>query len=122
MVDEHSPNPGHDETIVPVKPGLKGLQPVVSKVDSEKAISTPTLVGSLGALVVLVVVVFFVLPGWVEKQENDAITEITRPPRSFNSISSVWCFVITRRYINPGAVTSREHIASVLGRKQNLVI
>ena len=80
MVDEHSPNPGHDETIVPVKPGLKGLQPVVSKVDSEKAISTPTLVVSLGTLVVLVVVVFFVLPSWVEKQEpSQPLVEIVTP-------------------------------------------
>jgi hypothetical protein len=69
VVDEQLPNPGHDETIVPVKPGLKGPKPVVSKVGNEKAISTPTLVITLGALALLVVIVFFILPRWVEKQE-----------------------------------------------------
>ncbi len=80
MVDEQSPNPGHDETIVPVKPGLKGLQPVVSKFNSETAISTPTLVITLGALALLVVGVFFVLPRWVEKQEPlQPLVEIVVP-------------------------------------------
>ena len=69
MVDEQLPNPGHDETIVPVKPGLKGLKPVVSKIGNEKAISSPILVITLSALALLVVAVFFILPRWVEKQE-----------------------------------------------------
>ena len=81
MVDQEPKNLGHEEAIVPVKPGFKDPRPSVAAPEARKSRSSTPIVGvALVALVVAAVVVFFVLPNWVEDQGADeAVVEAVEP-------------------------------------------
>jgi len=80
VVDQRPENPGHEEAIVPVKPGLKGARSVVSRDVPERRRSVPVLGVALVILVAVAAVVFFVLPTWVAEQEGEEpAAEVVQP-------------------------------------------
>ena len=81
MVDQEPKTPGHEEAIVPVKPGFKDPRRSVANTEARKSRSSSPIMGAaLVALVVAAVVVFFVLPNWVEDQGVDeAVVEAVEP-------------------------------------------
>ena len=80
MEDSAPQNPSHEETIVPVRPGLKGAKPVAPREERSMVTRTPILGISLGALLVVAAVVIFVLPDWVaEQQSQEPVTEVVEP-------------------------------------------
>ena len=80
VTDQQPQNPGHEEAIVPVKPGLKGARSNNFGDDPKRTgvISLPGVL--LGVLIAIAGVVFFVLPNWVEEQKEQVpVVERTQP-------------------------------------------
>ena len=80
LVDPEAQSPGHEETIVPVKPALMGVSPTAPRDDEKRTRRTPVLGIGAGVLVVLAVGVFFVLPDWVtDQQAQEPVAEEVQP-------------------------------------------
>lgn len=77
MVDKKVQDSGKDEAIVPVNPGLHGsLKSVASAENSKQGVTVPLSSLWLGALIVIAVIVFFFLPGWVEEEPLQPVEAI----------------------------------------------
>ena len=73
MADKDSQNTTHDETIIPVNPGLTRVE-TVAKDAGKAGVDSRVLVGAGLALTLLIaLVVVFLLPGWVAN--NEAVVE-----------------------------------------------
>ena len=81
MAAPESQNPGHDETIVPVEPAFRKTGSAARRQPRKRGVSMPVRLAALAALVVAAVVVFVVLPRWVDgQQELEPVVEEALPP------------------------------------------
>jgi tetratricopeptide (TPR) repeat protein len=78
--EQHSDSPQHDEVIKPAKLGLKAAEaaPAAPPLRERRTLWSILLAG--GVLVVLVVGVFFVLPGWVADRNPQPQTAVVVEP------------------------------------------
>ena len=81
MASPESQNPGHDETIVPVEPAFRKTGSTARRQPRKRGVSMPLRLAALAALVVAAVVVFVVLPRWVDgQQDQEPVVEEALPP------------------------------------------
>ena len=81
MEAPESQNPGHDETIVPVEPAFRKTGSASRRQPQKRGVSMPLGFAALAALVLAAVVVFVVLPRWVDgQQDQEPLVEEALPP------------------------------------------
>ena len=80
MASPESQNPGHDETIVPVEPAFRKTGPAARRQPQKRGVSMPLRLAALAALVAAAVVVFVVLPRWVDGQQDQVPVAEEAPP------------------------------------------
>ncbi len=81
MAASETGNPGHDETIVPVKPAFRKTGAVAGHPAPKPGNSLAARLAALAALVAAAAAVFVVLPRWVDgQQEAQPVAEAPPPP------------------------------------------